>query len=74
MTNFRIRPGMSCWNEMPAQYKKEYKIYIAKMEKRKMENDRKFIQKNIPRRKKIFAGLNKNANITEKNWFAWMEY
>ena len=71
---FGIRPGMSCWNEMDEKYKKEYHIFAAKAERKKFENDRKLRQKNIPRRKKIFAGLNKNANITEKNWFAWMEY
>ena len=71
---FNIKPGMSIWNNTTKRYKKEYHIYVAKMEQLKFENDRKLAQQN---KKRIFnkplKGLNKNANVEEKKWYSWME-
>lgn len=74
---FNIRPGMSIWNSTTKDYKKEYYIYAAKMEKLKFENDRKIMQKEEKEEKEkqnALVGLNKGSSSTEKNWYGWMEY
>ena len=73
---FNIRPGMSCWQQMPKKYKEEYYVYANRMKKRKEENYRenlKMVNKENDEKHKI-KKLSRNASNTEKKWYSWMNY
>ena len=59
--DFRIVPGMGCWNEMPKKYKKAY------FEKHRQPT---LYEKNQQKINKIWL---KEIEKVEYNWINWMD-
>lgn len=65
--DFRIIPGMSCWNEMPKKYKEAY----FKWQRR--NDPPSFYELNQQKLEKIWLKEIKKEELKEKDWMNWME-
>jgi len=63
MSDFRIIPGMSCWNEMPAKYKKAYFEF---------HRQPTFYEKNQQKLNKIWKKEIRKENSEDQKWMNWM--
>jgi len=64
MSEFRIIPGMGCWNEMPPEYKKAYLKSIKLLS---------FYEINQQKLEKIWRKeIRKGNSEEEQKWINWM--